>query len=118
MVFTHTGLAPSKRQMVYTHIGLASTLRKKKSLITRCLAILNTHLDVLYAQITTGVYGTPVFRGMVIVDKGYLQGCLATWWLVAFCAVRTKREMVSTHTDLASTKRQIVSTHKGFQSTN
>ena len=87
----HISYPSNNERLLYLETCESSCHCAKKSLTTRCLAMLNTPEDVLYPQITTGVYGTPVLGGVVIVDIGHLQGCLAwlnTWLLVAFlCSV-------------------------------
>ena len=47
--------------------------------------MLNTPGDVLYPQLTTGVYWTLVFNGLVSSDMGHLQGYLA--WVNTLCLV-------------------------------
>ena len=60
--------------LVMNHLYMSTV--QKQSLTTRCLA---TPEDVLYPQITTSVYWTPVLRGVVIVDIGHLRGVLLVW---------------------------------------
>ena len=88
--------------------------------------MLNSPGDVLYPQLTTSVYWTPVFRGVVSCDIGHLQGCLAwlnPWWSVDFlhsvkCIngknIRMSASMVKTEADML--RFMAVSTRKEMSS--
>ena len=85
--------------------------------------MLNKPEDILHPQITTSVYGTPVFRGVVIVDIGHLQGCLAwlnTWQLVAFCAglYASIQQNVNTETQKLSDYDSAVRGESGMKNTS